>query len=116
MKNLDLFSKRLLSICVGISIILLSGSLFLLSLQSITSAKADGIEKVSFATHNFNKFSESFVPDSLDIEDQEEEMISAEQVFGIGIREGKLYFGILYSNNTIGLHEAPVDGEDVLEW
>ena len=116
MKNLDLFSKRILSICVGISIILLSGSLFLLSLQSITSARAGEIEKTAFTSNNFNKFGESLVLDSLDIENQEEELINAEQVFGIGIREGKLYFGILYSNNTIGLHEAPVDGEDVLVW
>jgi len=116
MKNLDLFSKRILSICVGISIILLSGSLFLLSLKSVTSAKAGEVEKAAFVNNNFNKFNESSILDSLDINDQEEEMISADQVFGIGIREGKLYFGILYSNNTIGLHEAPVDGEDVLVW
>jgi len=42
--------------------------------------------------------------------------ITAVQAFGLGIREGNLYFGILYSNNSIGLHKAPADSEDVLDW
>jgi len=115
MKNLDLFSKRILSICVGISVILLCGSLFLLSLQSVTSAKASETGKVTFE-NDFNKYTSAYSLDSMDTVNEDEDLIVAKQVFGIGIREGKLYFGILYSNNTIGLHEAPVDGEDVLIW
>ena len=45
-----------------------------------------------------------------------DEDIMAVHTFGIGIRDGNLYFGILYNNNTIGLHMAPADGEDVIPW
>lgn len=116
MKNLDLFSKRVLSISIGLSMVLLSFSLLFMSLKSVTSANAESFGKKwvdNNAIHNANYFVQN---DSLNNTGESDEMIKAIQAFGIGIREGNLYFGILYSNNSIGIHKAPAEGEDVLDW
>jgi hypothetical protein len=115
MKNLDTFSKRFLVVSLGVSIILLSASLFILSLKSISKASANAhpvIESVRDLS-SYNNSAGKTIP--LQDDDQEED-IRAIQTFGIGIREGVLYFGILYNNNTIGLHRSVADGEDVLDW
>ncbi len=116
MKNPDVFSRRFLAVTIGISAILLSGSLFLFSLKGISTATAIKHNDVSerngklYANlHTNNKV----IPLQDDTQDDDIEAIYA---FGIGIRDGNLYFGILYSNNTIGLHRSPAEGEDVLDW
>lgn len=116
MKNLDLFSRRVLSVSIGLSMVVLSFSLLFMSLKSVTTAKAESLEKNwvdNNAIHNVNQLIQN---DSLNNADGSDEMIKAIQAFGIGIREGNLYFGILYSNNSIGIHKAPAEGEDVLDW
>ncbi len=115
MKNLDVFSRRFLVVTLGISSILLSGSLFILSLNSVTTASAKNdpaMENISEIKGHLN-MATSLTPIQDDVQDDE---IKAIQAFGIGIREGNLYFGILYNNNTIGLHRSSADGEDVLDW
>jgi hypothetical protein len=115
MKNLDVFSRRFLVVTLGISSILLSGSLFILSLNSVTTASAKNdpaMENISEIKGHLN-MAASLAPIQDDVQDDE---IKAIQAFGIGIREGNLYFGILYNNNTIGLHRSSADGEDVLDW
>ena len=116
MKKLDLFSRRVLSVSLGISMIVLSMSLFMISLNSITTAKAENLEKKWINNNEFQNVNQFLQNDSLIVTDESEELIKAIQAFGIGIREGNLYFGILYSNNSIGIHKAPAEGEDVLEW
>ena len=116
MKKLDLFSRRVLSVSLGISMIVLSMSLFMISLNSITTVKAENLEKKWFNNNEFQNVNQFLQNDSLNVAGESEEMIKAIQAFGIGIREGNLYFGILYSNNSIGIHKAPAEGEDVLEW
>jgi hypothetical protein len=115
MKNLDVFSRRVAVITLGISIVLLSGSLFILSLRSIPSASANNISAHErLMDMDANKLmAHKMIPIQDDVQ---EEDIRAIQAFGIGIREGVLYFGILYNNNTIGLHKSMADGEDVLDW
>lgn len=106
MKNLDVFSKRFLAITLGLGFLLLSASLFLSSLKTLPAATA-GV---------------SNIPDEMKAharilqDDAQEDDVQALQAFGIGIRDGNLYFGILYNNNTIGLHRSMADGEDVLDW
>lgn len=115
MKNLDMFSKRFLVITLGISAILLSGSLFMISLNNLTTASAKDkpvITNTNDLAAHLNK-ARYLVPVQDDLQDED---IRAIQAFGIGIREGNLYFGILYNNNTIGLHRSGADGEDVLDW
>jgi hypothetical protein len=41
MKNSDMFSKRFLSISIGLSLILISASLFILTLKNATPSKAE---------------------------------------------------------------------------
>jgi hypothetical protein len=41
MKNSDLISKRVLSISIGISLILMSASLFIFTLKNVTSGNAE---------------------------------------------------------------------------
>jgi hypothetical protein len=41
MKNSDLISKRFLSISIGISLILISASLFIFSLKNVNASKAE---------------------------------------------------------------------------
>jgi hypothetical protein len=85
---------------------LLSISIFLTALNAVPAASA-GI---------------SNLPDEMKAhagilqDDAQEDDVQAIQAFGIGIRDGNLYFGILYNNNTIGLHKSMADGEDVLDW
>ena len=115
MKNFDLFSKRILIIALAISMMLLSGSIFLFSLKSVGSVNAKEnnsyylnakpLRTYTYQADTINKFDEML-----------DEDIMAVHTFGIGIRDGNLYFGILYNNNTIGLHMAPADGEDVIPW
>lgn len=115
MKNLDMFSRRFLIVTLGLSSVLLSGSLFILTLNNVTTASAKNesiMKNVSDLNEYLNK-TNYLVPVQDDIQDED---IRAIQAFGIGIREGNLYFGILYNNNTIGLHRSAADGEDVLDW
>jgi len=116
MKNLDLFSKRILSISVGITMVILSICILILTLKSITTANAESIDKEWIDKYEYQKIYNAMNSDTLVNADSTQEAIKAMQVFGIGIRDGNLYFGILYSNNSVGLHKAPADGEDVLEW
>ena len=87
-----------------------------MSMNSISTARADNIEKKWINNNEFQNVNQFLQNDSLTVADGSEELIKAIQAFGIGIREGNLYFGILYSNNSIGIHKAPAEGEDVLEW
>lgn len=114
MKNLDQFSRRIIIVAISISIVLLSGSLFIVSLNGVTSAQAKGVD-VAKEWSTRADLSGSYFQNSPGQDDLEED-IRAIYAFGIGIRDGNLYFGILYNNNTVGLHLAPADGEDVLEW
>ena len=116
MKNPDLISKRILSISIGITMVLLSVSLLLFSLEHVTVANADDSGHDWFKKSELNRIYPVIKSDTLVNDDDPEESIKAIQTFGLGIREGSLYFGILYSNNSIGLHKAPADGEDVLDW
>ena len=116
MKNLDLFSKRVLSISIGLSMVLISLSLLFMSLKSITTANAENFEKKWVDNSIIQNANHLVQNDSLNNAGESDEMIKAIQAFGIGIREGNLYFGILYSNNSIGIHKAPAEGEDVLDW
>lgn len=111
MKNLDVLSKRFLAFTAGLSVLLLSGSLFIFSLNSIPSASAaiSSLPENTAATKSLMKM----IPQQ---DENQDDDIRAIQVFGIGIRDGNLYFGILYSNNTIGLHKSVADSEDVLDW
>ncbi len=114
MKNSDQFSRRFLMVSAGLSIILLSASLFVFSLRGISSAQASDNDRFT------DWKNEPTLPAShlrnMPAQDDPDEDIKAIYAFGVGIRDGNLYFGILYSNNTIGLHRAPADGEDVLDW
>ena len=96
--------------------IFLSLSLLIYSLKSVTTAQADpGDYSGRDIRKSFNTL--PVIPvDTIVNEDDFEGDIRAIQAFGIGIREGNLYFGILYNNNSIGLHKAPAESEDVLEW
>lgn len=116
MKTLDVFSRRFLSVSIGLTMIFLSISLLIFSLKSLPVAHAGPSDD---DRQDLNKFSGSYpvvVSDTVINVDDVEGEIRAMQAFGIGIREGNLYFGILYNNNSIGLHKAPADSEDVLDW
>ena len=116
MKKLDLFSRRILSVSIGITMVILSVCLLVLSLKYVTAASAGDIDKERIDKYEYHEMYKLMNSDTLVNIDETDEAIKAIQVFGIGIREGYLYFGILYSNNSIGLHKAPAEGEDVLEW
>jgi hypothetical protein len=111
MKNIDALSKRFLAITLGLSALLLSGSLFIFSLNAIPSASAGNAS----APEKINAMNPEIIMKALQ-DDMQDDDVRAIQAFGIGIRDGNLYFGILYSNNTIGLHKSLADGEDVLDW
>jgi hypothetical protein len=96
--------------------VMLSVSLLIVSLKSITVAKA-GYSGNEWLEYDGNqKFYQKVLNDTIPNAEDPDASIKAIQAFGIGIRDGSLYFGILYSNNSIGLHKAPADGEDVLDW
>jgi len=116
MKKPDLISRRILSISLGITMIILSMSLFLMSLDNLTTAKAENYDGRWMEGKEYRNIHILSKGDTLVNDGNAEPEIKAVQVFGIGIREGNLYFGILYNNNSIGLHRAPADGEDVLDW
>ena len=116
MKTLDVFSRRFLSVSLGLTMIFLSLSLLIFSLKSVTVAHADPRDGYVHDIRKSFHASPIMVSDTVMNEDDFEGDIRAIQAFGIGIREGNLYFGILYNNNSIGVHKAPADSEDVLEW
>ena len=88
----------------------------MISLKSISTANADSFEKKWINNSEIQNANQFLQNDSLNNDGETDDMIKAIQAFGIGIREGNLYFGILYSNNSIGIHKALAEGEDVLEW
>lgn len=112
MKNPDQFSRRFLAVSLGLSAILLSASLFLFSLNAVGVARASNSDPFE----DIAKLPSSSPVSLSKAPMQDDEDIMAIYAFGIGIRDGNLYFGILYNNNTIGLHKSPADGEDVLDW
>ena len=115
MKNLDAFSKRFLIICLGITAVILSLSLFTFSLNAVSPAQAYPVLNTeSRPGSNGQKFNGR--PMATDSLTGPEDDVTAVQVFGFGIREGVLYFGILYNNNTIGLHKTECVSEDVIHW
>ena len=117
MKNPDLFAKRFLAVCLGISAILLSGSLFLLSLRNVTPAIADPLFKKDLpkglTADRLNRFAHVHSVLQADTTDTD---IQAIQAFGLGMRDGIIYFGILYNNNTVGLHKTEYDSGDIIHW
>lgn len=116
MKKIDLISRRILSVSIGITMIILSLSLFLVSLKNVTSARANNFDDRWTDIGKYNRAHNILQEDTIINNENIDSDIEAVQVFGLGIREGNLYFGILYNNNSIGLHKAPADGEDVLDW
>ncbi len=117
MKKSDLFAKRFLSVCLGISALLLSGSLFLYSLKTVSSAQANPYFakdlNSGYAGNSVmlsGKTRKVLPPDTTDAN------IQAIQAFGLGMRDGIVYFGILYNNNTIGLHKTECTSEDIMHW
>jgi len=116
MKKLDLFSRRILSVSIGVTMVILSICLLIVSLKSIAPAHAGNIKKEWVDTKEYQKMYSVIKSDTIVNAEETGDPIIAVQVFGIGIREGNLYFGILYNNNSIGLHKAPAEGEDVLDW
>ena len=115
MKNLDLLSRRLMVISIAISMVLISSSLFLFSLNNVGKAHARDMNSTDY---NYTSLKHvSMVNDTITDNDEISDIdIFAVHAFGMGIRDGNLYFGILYNNNTIGLHVAPAEGEDVIPW
>lgn len=115
MKNIDLFSRRLLIVAIAISMVMISSAIFLFSLNLVGYTSAKEINRNDYNVRPFE-----YMATPLDTIADGDEMtdtdIFAIQAFGMGIRDGNLYFGILYNNNTIGLHVAPTDGEDVIPW
>ena len=117
MKNSDVFIKRFLSVCLGISAILISGSLFVFSLKTVTPGQASPLpvreinEGLSVINQDQRIARQVTVP-----ADTSDADIQAVQAFGLGMRDGVIYFGILYNNNTIGLHKTEYTSEDILHW
>jgi hypothetical protein len=116
MKNLGIFEKRFLSICMGISAILLSGSMLAFSLKSFNKPESILTEKVLKAGSTGNLIAKTMMRTDSVRSASSTEDVQAIQAFGIGIRDGILYFGILYNNNTIGLHKTESGSEDILHW
>jgi hypothetical protein len=117
MKINDLFTKRFLAICLGISAILLSGSVLVTTLSSIPRLQAKPAENriLSAGMNHLNQVTQVALPDSLETGNGNED-VYAIHVFGMGIREGVIYFGILYNNNTIGLHKTDYTSGDIIQW
>jgi len=115
MKNLDLFSRRLLIVATSISMVLISSAIFLFSLNYMGGAQA----KVTTVNNGNTKPINYYLSqaDTIDnISELTDGEIFAVHTFGIGIRDGNLYFGILYNNNTIGLHVVQEESEDIIPW
>lgn len=114
---MDLFTKRFLSVCLGLSAVLLSASLFLFSLKTITESRAEARmgKWLPAGPAVIGKTAAVIVKDSVQ-SGTVDENVQAVQAFGLGIRDGILYFGILYNNNTIGLHKTEFDSQDILHW
>ena len=115
MKNLDLFSRRLLVIAAAISMVLISGALFLFSLNYVGNVQAKASNTYDYKVRPL-KYTTSLADTISDSEEMADLGIFAVQAFGMGMRDGNIYFGILYNNNTIGLHVAPAEGEDIIPW
>ena len=115
MKNLDLFSRRLLVIAIALSLVLISSALFLFSLNYLGSvqAKETNVNHSNIMPVKYNLSPADTIDNISELSDAE---IFAVHAFGMGIRDGNIYFGILYNNNTIGLHVAPVESEDIIPW
>ncbi|MFC2126681.1 hypothetical protein ACFLU5_17985 [Bacteroidota bacterium] len=115
MKNLDLFSRRLLIVATAISMVFISSAIFLFSLNYVGSVQA---KETNVYDYNVKPLKYIISPaDTIEDMDKLTDIdIFAVHAFGMGIRDGNLYFGILYNNNTIGLHVAPAEGEDVIPW
>lgn len=114
---MDLFVKRFLSVCLGISLVLASGSLFVFSLKTITATHAEtAVNKVlKSGSIGLNKTLPLTANDTAK-SGANDENIQAIQAFGLGVRDGIIYFGILYNNNTVGLHKTEFDSQDILHW
>ena len=114
---MDLFTKRFLSVCLGLSAVLLSASLLLFSLKTITESRAETrMDKwLPAGPALTGKAAEGIMKDSIQAGSADEN-VQAVQAFGLGIRDGILYFGILYNNNTIGLHKTEFDSQDIIHW
>ncbi len=117
MKSIDLFTKRFLVVCLGISAILLSGSLLVFSFKSLPGYTARPADN-KVLTASFSHLNQATQASGLDsartgLADDD---VHAVQVFGMGIRDGIMYFGILYNNNTIGLHKTEYSSEDIIHW
>ena len=117
MKNSDVFAKRFLSVCLGISAILISGSLFVFSLKTITPGQASPLpfREINDGLSVINKDQQLTKQVTIPADTSDTD-IQAVQAFGMGMRDGVIYFGILYNNNTIGLHKTEYNSEDILHW
>lgn len=117
MKNSDVFVKRFLSVCLGISAILISGSLLIFSLKTVTPGQASPLpaKEINDGLSVINQ-DQKFVRPAAVPADTADTDIQAVQAFGLGMRDGVIYFGILYNNNTIGLHKTEYNSEDILHW
>ncbi len=115
MKKSDLFVKRFLSVCLGLSALLISGSLFLFSLRTISPTQAEPALNKEFKNDltgmNMRLNKQKITP-----ADTSDQNIQAIQAFGLGMRDGVIYFGILYNNNTVGLHKTEFNSEDIIHW
>jgi len=116
MKKTDLFIKRFTSVCLGISALLLSGSIFIFSLKTISTTQAKPVsdKEINSGVNGINMN----IPLSgkQAIQADTTGNIQAVQAFGLGMRDGVIYFGILYNNNTVGLHKTEFNSEDILHW
>jgi hypothetical protein len=85
MKNLDLFSKRILSVSVGITMVILSLCVLVLTLKGVTSANAGNIDKAWIDNEEFQNVYNKMSSDTLVNADDTQDAIKAVQVFGIGV-------------------------------
>ncbi|HLF34794.1 MAG TPA: hypothetical protein VI583_11170 [Cyclobacteriaceae bacterium] len=117
MKINDSFTKRFLAVCLGISAILLSGSILVTALSFVPRLTAKPVENriLPAGMNHLNQVTQVSLPDSLEAGNGGQD-VYAIHVFGLGIREGVIYFGILYNNNTIGLHKTDYTSGDIIQW
>jgi hypothetical protein len=117
MKNPDAVTKRFLSVCLGFSAVLISGSLFIFSLKTVTPSQASPLKEKDFiAGMNMIQQDSKLAKQVVTPADTSDANVQAVQAFGLGMRDGVIYFGILYNNNTIGLHKTEFNSEDILHW
>ncbi len=117
MKKSDLFVKMFLTVCLGLSALLLSGSLFLFSLRTISPTQAEPVFNKETKTGPAGIVMNMPLGKQKIIQaDTSNQNIQAIQAFGLGMRDGIIYFGILYNNNTVGLHKTEFNSEDIIHW